>query len=159
VDKSADNPKRRSLRLPGHDYREPGYAYFLTIRARADTRPFADQALAQEAIGILSTLEALSRVRVIAYCFMPDHLHLICWAADGADSIPSFVGRFKSFVTRAARSYGYGRSLWQRYYYDHVVRKSEDLKEICEYVIANPERKGLVGAGEGYPFAAFLGLP
>jgi len=152
-------PGRKRLRLLGHDYGEPGWAYFLTIRPREGTRPFENRRLAAEAANTLLTLQALSGVGVLAYCIMPDHVHLVCWTPDGSASIPSFVRRFKSFVARTARACGCSDRLWQRYCYDHIVRKSEDLPGMCEYVVANPVRKGLVVEVEDYPFAAFLGLP
>jgi len=121
--------------------------------------PFRDRALAEAATATLLKLQALTDVRIMAYCVMPDHVHIVCWAPDGSASVPSFVRRFKSFVSNLARGSGRSASLWQRSYHDHVVRRSEDLSEVCAYVVENPVRKGLVAEAHDYPFARFLGLP
>jgi hypothetical protein len=34
--------------------------------------------------------------------------------------------------------------LWQRAFYDHALRKDEDVRQIARYIIANPLRRGLV---------------
>ncbi|HUT75223.1 MAG TPA: transposase [Armatimonadota bacterium] len=156
IERAVECPKRKQLRLPGHDYGEPGHAYSLTVCARRGASPFRHRTLAQEAVATLQSLEALSGVKVFAYCVMPDHVHLVCWAGDGADSIPSFIRRFKSFVSHAGRRLGHSGQLWQRSYYDHVIRRAEDLGEICTYVIENPVRRGMVQEVGEYPFA---GMP
>ena len=48
----------------------------------------------------------------------------------------------------------YKNSLWQRSYYDRVLRKEETLKEVAWYIMNNPVRKGLV---DDYRSYAFLG--
>ncbi len=57
-----------------------------------------------------------------------------------SDSLSSIVGSFKASVTRQvnllrARS---GETIWQRGFYEHVVRKEESLVKIREYIINNP---------------------
>jgi len=43
--------------------------------------------------------------------------------------------------------------LWQKGYYEHVLRDEEDSKEIAFYIIANPVRAGLVQSPDDYPFS------
>lgn len=57
-------------------------------------------------------------------------------------SLGTIVGSFKSAVTKrvnALRSTP-GVSIWQRNYYEHVVRDDEDLRELREYIVNNPLR-------------------
>jgi len=49
-----------------------------------------------------------------------------------------------------------GKRLWQRSYYDHIVRKVESLEEICEYILDNPVRKGLVKNCQEYPYSSLF---
>ena len=44
------------------------------------------------------------------------------------------------------------KPLWQANYYEHIVRKDEDLKSIAEYITYNPVRKGFVNDWQNYPF-------
>jgi len=49
-----------------------------------------------------------------------------------------------------------GRGLWQKSYYDHILRKQEDVVSIVRYILENPVRKGLVKHPDEYPFSGSL---
>lgn len=91
-------------------------------------------------------------VQLYCYCLMPDHLHFVAAVQPGGSDIATFVSFFKAQITRATKGRGLAR-LWQRSFYDHVIRKSEDLQEVCLCVVSNPVRKGLVDEWRSYPFA------
>lgn len=67
--------------------------------------------------------------------------------------ILTFVGRFKNLVQRAAWRHGVLGAFWQKSFWDHMVRRQEDLAVVVAYVMANPVRAGLVARPEDYPFA------
>jgi REP element-mobilizing transposase RayT len=46
-----------------------------------------------------------------------------------------------------------GQSIWQISYYDHVVRRDEDLAEIMRYIWNNPVRAGLTSEPADYPYS------
>ena len=46
---------------------------------------------------------------------------------------------------------------WQKDFYDHVIRKSEDIAVQVRYILDNPVRKGLVPTWEEYPFKGSIG--
>ncbi len=64
--------------------------------------------------------------------------------------------RFKSYTTRLAWQKGHPGALWQRSYYDHIARREEDVLAICEYILANPVRKGLVEDVGLWPFSGLI---
>jgi len=80
---------------------------------------------------------------------MPDHLH---WLIADAASMTELVYSFKSYSTYAARTLGHRSKIWQRSYWDHVVRRDEDLSEVIQYIIQNPVRNGLVSDFREYPY-------
>ena len=88
---------------------------------------------------------------LIAYCFMPDHLHLLA-----AGSRPNSDCR--RFITRAKQFSGYhyqkeyDERLWQRYGYEHVLRADEDTFRIARYILENPIRAGLVQSVHDYSY-------
>ena len=45
------------------------------------------------------------------------------------------------------------KPLWQKNFYDHIVRKEESLLKIAEYIVDNPVRKELVSEWEEYPYS------
>jgi REP element-mobilizing transposase RayT len=82
-------------------------------------------------------------IAVIAYCLMPDHLHLVVEGrCDGADCL-EFVRVFKQ-TTAFARKKEHGGQLWQDSFFDHVLRDTEATQRVVRYVLENPMRAGLV---------------
>ncbi len=84
---------------------------------------------------------------------MPDHLHLVVMAAEGVD-VMSFVHHFKLrsgfLCNQLLDSSG---PFWQKSYYDHVLRREEDLLDVRTYVRENPVRAGLVDEADAYPYS------
>jgi putative transposase len=89
---------------------------------------------------------------VFAYCFMPDHLHLIVSATRDESDLGTFMTRWKQ---RAGYDYHQrtGEYLWQPSYFDHVLRDDEDTRRAVRYVLENPVRRGLVKEFHEYPFS------
>ena len=76
------------------------------------------------------------------YVIMPNHVHVIvCLEAEkGGQSRPPLqrvMQRFKSITTRYGWKSGY-QTLWQRSYYDHVIRNEADYLRAWQYIDDNP---------------------
>ncbi len=61
-------------------------------------------------------------------------------------SLSKVVQSIKSLSAREV-----GRPTWQKGFYDHALRKDEDIKSVARYIIANPLRAGLVQTIGDYP--------
>jgi len=88
---------------------------------------------------------------VLAYCFMPDHLHLVIEGQrEDADALRfiKLAKQYSGFYFSQAR----GQSLWQRYGFEHVLRDDELTLVAVRYVLQNPVRAGLVSHPKAYPF-------
>ena len=83
---------------------------------------------------------------------MPDHLHLLLQGNGPGASLPKFVRDFKQPSAHAFRP-RHGVPLWQRSYYDHVLRKDEDILSAARYIFENPVRKGMIEEFTAYPFS------
>jgi REP element-mobilizing transposase RayT len=81
---------------------------------------------------------------------MPDHLHWLLVLEE--EDLATVVRRMKSRSARAVNRmlHREGR-LWQKDYYDHGVRRDEDLRRLARYIVANPLRAGLVENVGDYP--------
>ena len=88
---------------------------------------------------------------VLAYCFMPDHLHLLVEATEVSAELPAFVKRAKQRSGYHGQRVA-GNRIWQVGYFERVLREADDGKEVAAYIVANPLRAGLVEAPENYPF-------
>ena len=150
---------RRSIRLRGYDYSRPG-AYFITVCA--NTHLFGRVRAGEM---ILSGLGEIARdcwttipdhfphVRIDAFVVMPDHIHGILVFGDYASRMPA-VGRisagslgtiirsFKSAVAsriNLLRDVRFG-GIWQRNYFDEIIRTEVDLDRARQYIRDNPAR-------------------
>ena len=78
------------------------------------------------------------RYQLHAWCVMPNHVHVLFHIARGED-VPKVVHSWKSFSAHAI-----GRGvIWQREYFDRVIRSPEEFNRVAGYVRANPGRAGL----------------
>ena len=93
-----------------------------------------------------------SGYRLVAYCIMPDHIHILTGPSVQHRALPlsRFIRQFKSAATHRLGKLGIAGPIWQRSFYDHILRKEEDLAQVVNYILANPVRKGLVHAPEAY---------
>jgi len=154
---------RRSVRLRGHDY--SAGTYFVTICADNRVPTFGD--VVQRRVH-LSAAGRVARacwlqitrhhphVRLDAFVVMPDHIHgILCFTSPSVspdrrrrfgDAVPgslsTILGSYKAEVTKRinAERHTPGQRVWQRNYYEHVVRDQTDLHQIRWYIITNPIR-------------------
>ena len=94
---------------------------------------------------------AEKQFEVIAYCFMPDHLHLIVEGMSEQSDLRAFVKLAKQYSGYHYRRAHPNRSLWQHGSNDHIVRDDVDLLELTRYVVKNPVAARLVEQPEDYP--------
>ena len=141
-------PSRQRIRLPPESYKGPA-AFSVTVSTAGRAPLFKKPETVQLCLSALSETASLHRMDVLAYCFMPDHLHLLVQARDDG----SFLRFMKGF--KQISGYRYRRSamqpLWQKGYYDHVLRRKEDVNQVAEYIMHNPVRAGLVDSPGKYP--------
>jgi len=150
---------RRSIRLQGYDYGLEG-AYFVTLVCKDRVPLFVDPGLrgvADEAWLWLAT--QYSHVSLDEYIIMPNHLHGIVVLRDAAEggsrtapTTPAFprkalgrlVGAFKTVSTkRINQAMGTpGAVVWQRNYWERVIRNEEEMNRIRQYIVDNPARWG-----------------
>ena len=147
--------RRRRLRLADYDYCSAG-AYFVTIGTHGRACIFGDVddgTMILNAAGQLAQDEWLHlperfhHIQMDACVVMPNHIHGIIMidTAEAAPHLGSIVGAFKSITSvlyaRAAKRGDFmplrGR-LWQRNYYEHVIRSEQALNSIREYIANNP---------------------
>jgi REP element-mobilizing transposase RayT len=93
---------------------------------------------------------------VFTYCLMPDHLHFLVSPRKDGISVHKFTDQYKAKATNHSWTIGWRGKLWQPRYYDHIIRKEENLYRIAEYIMSNPVRKKLVACSEDWPWSGHL---
>ena len=137
-------------RLDPADY--CGYrAYSLTICAHSRTRPFTDAAIVRDVLLQFLRTAVDFRCEILAYCVLPDHVHLIVIVHAKETDLREFV-RLAKQRSGYAYAQASGSRLWQQSYFDRTVRTMEELPSLVEYIIGNPVRAGLAGSPADYPY-------
>lgn len=100
--------------------------------------------IVEEQLGAVS--QRYPAVSIDKYVIMPNHLHLIVVIGEdtgGASPSPTLfdvLRVLKSLTTRYSRGQLGSARLWQRGYYEHVIRNEKDYREIWNYIDQNPAR-------------------
>jgi putative transposase len=90
-------------------------------------------------------------VAVGRYVILPDHLHLFV-ALPHDVKLGEWVGTLKRVLARSVERSGSSDPLWQRGFFDHVLRSNESYAQKWTYVRENPVRAGLVKSADDWPF-------
>lgn len=142
-------PSRKKIRLPlpvyeakrtasvtiGTHLRRPWFSLFPEFSGRI--------------VEILKESALDSDARLFAWCIMPDHVHLLA----ECENLVDLVRRFKGRATSVARAVDRDRRLWQRSFYDHLLRADEDVLTVARYIWGNPVRAGIVDKPMQYPWS------
>ena len=83
---------------------------------------------------------------------MPDHVHMVFTPYDDF-GLAAIMNRVKGCSAHEINVRLVRRGpVWQREYFDRILRSTEDLRKKCEYICENPLRAGLVDFVEDYPW-------
>ena len=141
----------KNIRLPAEHYRGENW-YFVTLCCANRRRVFADSRMA---IWLIEQLRQHSRSHsfaVHAYCVMPDHLHALVLGLDISSDLLAFVASLKQKT--AYEFHGrFHRVLWQKKFYDHILRPKESPERVAAYIWMNPVRKGICKDVRDYPYS------
>jgi REP element-mobilizing transposase RayT len=158
---------RRSIRLAGYDYTQPG-AYFVTICTQERQPLLATVDVAGHTLTSIGQVVArcwltlprhFTNAALDAWVLMPDHLHGILVLGDGETalappssrqrpngtrpcSLNAIVQNFKSISTRKVNQVRGtpGAQLWQRDYYERIIRDERAFDTVRRYIESNPAR-------------------
>ncbi|MDY6846166.1 MAG: transposase [Chloroflexota bacterium] len=158
MDKQPDR-HRKNIRLKDYDYSSAGY-YFVTIVSNKRKNIFGNIIEGEIELNLLGMIvkktwreipQHFPYIEIDSYVVMPNHFHgIIIINEVGArhasplqtKSYPLgvVVGSFKSAVTK--RIHGMGlmdqKRIWQRNYYEHIIRDEDDYQQIVDYIASNP---------------------
>ena len=151
--------QRKSTRLKNFDYSSSG-AYFITICTES-RRQILSRVVGGDVLDAPKNLELLTYgkiaekyikqlndfyddVIVDRYVIMPNHIHIILFVLQNGASrtsppttqhstVSQFVSTFKRFCNKE-----YGGNIWQKHFYDHIIRNFKDYEEHVKYIYENP---------------------
>lgn len=145
--------QRKNIRLPATNYHGCG-PFFITLCSDERFCAFNDHhAFTRRAVEILHTIASRQGFIIHAYCFMPDHLHALVAGTSPSTNLLGFVSTFKQKTTTEFHRVFSRRSLWQKKFYDHILRPNEPPDLVAAYIWMNPVRKGLCEDPRQYPYS------
>lgn len=144
-------PIRKPIRLPLCTYRGD-HCYFVTACTGKRREIFNQEELVRPLSLLLRDTCGQHGFDVYAYCFMPDHLHALLIAKNAAAELVPTMRAFKGTAAAHARRFGVS-GIWQKGFYDHIIRTEESLHRIAWYILMNPVRAGLVEDPAAWPFS------
>jgi putative transposase len=143
---------------PGHlktfDYLGP-HRYSLTFCTTLRNPLFTTHAVVGLVLEQIARAADEQECAVIAYCFMPDHVHVLVEGKSADSDGKKFIARAKQY-SGFYHKREHGSTLWQRYGFEHVPRDEELTLVVAKYILENPLRAGLVKRVEDYPFVGSL---
>ena len=161
MDKEKELPQRKPTRLKTFDYNTTG-AYFVTI-CTENRRRILSRIVGVDVLGDPNKVELSSygivankyinqfdafydNITIYQYVIMPNHIHILFLVSESGaprtspptrqtSTVSHFISTFKRFCNKE-----FGENIWQRGFYDHVIRGQEDYDEIKKYIYENPIR-------------------
>ncbi|HHB79547.1 MAG TPA: transposase [Saprospiraceae bacterium] len=153
------NPKkhhRRSIRLKGYDYSKAGL-YFITICAEGrkcllgkvvDGKMYLNPAGKMIEEEWLKLVQRFPNVKLHDYVVMPNHFHAILEInTSSGKTLGDMMKAFKSITTvkyiEGVKKKNWPRfngRLWQRNYWEHIIKTERAYQNISNYIIKNPEK-------------------
>ena len=148
--------QRKRLRIKDYDYSSQNY-YFVTLCTDNRSNIFGDVNNLNN-IGNIADAELqkitehFPRVKVDKYVVMPNHIHAIIVigcddtiVGNGLDrskipTLSEIIGLYKSGVSRQVHKSYPDLKVWQKSFYDHIIRNEKEYLEIWKYIDENPIR-------------------
>ena len=145
---------RKPNRLKEYDYSEPGY-YFITICTKERIKIFGEITGTESRVNrfgriVEKNIKNIERIynfiEIDEYIIMPDHIHLILILDGNKDKtddrkkmvLSKVIQQFKRQCTIEFRAVGFKKELWQRSFYDRIIRSEKELYYIKNYIRNNP---------------------
>lgn len=152
-----DIPKRKPIRLKNFDYSQDG-VYFITICSEDRETIFSCINKNQDLESAKTTLSKIGEIcekhlldlenrflflKIISYVIMPDHIHALLWIVNEnnhQEKLSDIIRTFKSLATKECRENFNVGKIFQRSYYDHIIRNEKDFENTIKYIESNPAK-------------------
>lgn len=153
-----DLPDRKHLkRVPVWIPSNQSVVYFVTACCAEHRKVFTNHSRVQITLESLMKCAASTEWKILQVCFMPDHVHLLVSpCSDREQKLSKLMQRWKSSSKQRLNRAGMGGNVWQREFFDRLLRSNESLTDKWCYTEMNPVRADLCSSPEDYPY---LGTP
>lgn len=132
--------KRKNPRLKDYDYTLSGY-YFITICTKEKKHYFGEisngimqyKDIGKIANEFIKKIDDIYKsIKLDKYIIMPNHIHMIIIVEETSIQISRVIKQYKGYITKQIKE-----PIWQKSYYDHVIRNEKDYLRIWKYIDEN----------------------
>jgi putative transposase len=144
-----------------------GASYFFTVVTYRRQPVFTEDRVVEMLEGAIQRVRERRPFVIEAQVVLPDHLHSLWTLPEDDADYPTRWRLIKEAFTRQyvpaygliwhdRRRSGRGeRTVWQRRYWEHLIRNDRDFSAHLEYIHLNPVRHGFVSAPRDWPYSTF----
>ena len=132
---------RKNPRLTNYNYTDGGY-YFITICTKDKIHYFGEilnekmqfSEIGKIAFDNIKRLNDMYKtIKIDKFVIMPNHIHLILIIDKQSNiSVSNIIKKYKEWITK-----NIGKGIWQKSFYDHIIRNEKDYLRIWEYIDEN----------------------
>lgn len=131
-----------------------GICYHVLNRGNGGAVVYRDEADYQSFINLIDRTRARLPMRVLAYCLMPNHFHLVLWPHGDSELSRWMQLLTTAYVRRHHRRHDTAGHLWQARFKAFPIQEDAHLFTVLRYVERNPLRAGLVGRAEDWRWSS-----
>lgn len=136
-------------------YLEKGFVYYVTSVTYLREGIFLDEISARFLLITIAYHKFLLDFKLFAYVVMPDHFHIIIQPSDEYP-LPKIMNFIKgNFARKYNEIHKRKNPVWQKRYYETVMREEKDIVHRINYTHNNPVRKGIVLEPKDYEFSSY----
>ena len=129
-----------------------GFTSLITTNVESRSPVFASTQVARLMLRVIGEVRHETRVRLLAFVIMPDHVHLVLATPPPlrlGRVMQLIKGRFSNRFNRMRKTRG---TLWQERHHERALRNERELLAAIEYVHGNPVKAGLADQAESFPW-------
>lgn len=136
----------------------PGGTYFFTIVTHQRRKIFDTPRKLELLYGTLRRVQINKPFELIAYCLLPDHLHLLIKLPDDDSNFSLRIREIKRLTTTWIRREPSENvdQIWQDKFWEHTIRDEKDLMRHFDYIHYNPVKHNLTDSFDGWKWSSFI---
>jgi putative transposase len=138
-------------------YYIPNAIYFIVAVTKKRRKVFNGAANADLLYETLREVQRLKPFKLWTHSFIPDHINLLIQPTGEANISRIMLSIQRTFTLDYKDTHGItdSLSLWQRGFWDHIIRDEEDFQRHFDYTHYQPVKHGLVTRPEDYPYSSY----
>ncbi len=130
------------------------YPHHVVQAGNNRSKVFSDEKDMLVYLGLLKKYTEKWVCPVLAYCLMPDHVHLLVKPREDSSLAKTMQGITLCYTQYSNKKYNKSGRLWESRYYSCIVDKENYLWTVARYIEQNPIRSGIVDKEEEYPYSS-----